>query len=409
MIVSFERLSIIFFFGSFFIYGQPIVQHYNTSNSPLPFNTVRCIAIQGQKKWFGTDAGLASLDGLNWEVFITTNSPLLDSDIRALKVENDSTIWIGTMQGGLYKKTNSTWINYNESNSGLHDNLVRGIEIDSSGIIWLATSEGVSRFDGQNWQLWNIANNGLLTNNITAIRTGFLNEKFVGTINGGLLYFDAQDNLTMHSIVESGLPDNSSLAIDIDSTGQPWFATPAAGLVTDWGNGGPWERWNMSNSPIPTNGLTCIAINQEDQRIFMGTELFGIIIKKGDVWFNYTQENIGLPEDHITSIVHESNSIKWIGTFDHGVVRLEENNASLDEFILQKSIVFPSILNAGEVVTIYPSPKLKYVELINQLGQKIILDVYDDKVIIPEYFSKGVYFVRLKEEIKIINLKILIY
>jgi hypothetical protein len=65
----------------------------------------------------------------------------------------------------------------------------------------------------------------------------------------------------------------------------------------------------------------------------MGTELFGIIIKKGDVWFTYNQENIGLPEDHITAIAHESSSVKWIGTFNHGVVRLEENSVSINTIL----------------------------------------------------------------------------
>jgi ligand-binding sensor domain-containing protein len=301
------------------------------------------------------------------------------------------------MQSGLYKKTNNTWINYNESNSGLHDNLVRGIEIDSTGAIWLATSEGVSKFDGQNWQLWNIANSGLLTNNITDIRTGFLNEKFVGTINGGLLYFDNQENLVMHSIVESGLPDNSSLGIDIDSTGQPWFATPAAGLVTDWGNGGPWERWNMSNSPIPTNGLTCIAINQEDQRIFMGTELFGIIIKKGDIWFTYNQENIGLPEDHITAIAHETSSIKWIGTFNHGVVRIEENTVSIIERLPNKIEIYPTILKTGEVINVNSASTLESVHIINQYGFEQILDLENGKITLPLNLSSGMCFLRFNE------------
>jgi ligand-binding sensor domain-containing protein len=386
-----------FIFGSFFIYGQPILQNYNSGNSPLPFNTVRCIAIQGQKKWFGTDAGLASFDGVNWEVYTTLNSPLIDSDIRALKVENDSVIWIGTMQGGLYKKTNNTWVNYNEANSGLHDNLVRGIEIDSTGVLWLATSEGVSKFDGQNWQLWNIANSGLLTNNITDIRTGFSNEKYVGTINGGLLYFDALDNLTMHSIVESGLPDNSSLDIDIDSTGQSWFATPSAGLVTDLGNGGPWQRWNMSNSPIPTNGLTCVAINADDQRIFMGTELFGIIIKKGDVWFTYNQENIGLPEDHITAIAHESASVKWIGTFNHGVVRLEENSVSINTILNSKLNVYPTMVSSGEFITIIPVTMSQSITLIDQLGHEISIEQMDGKFQLPTQINPGIYMLNLSK------------
>lgn len=408
MIKSFEKLSIIFFFEGFFSFSQPNITHYNTDNSGLSFNTVRCIVIQNNIKWFGTDNGLCSFDGQNWQSFTTENSPLLDDDIRSLKVENDSTLWIGTIQGGLYKKTYNTWINYNESNSGLHDNLVRGIEIDSLGVIWLATSEGVSNFDGQNWQLWNIANNGLLTNNITSIRTGFLNEKFVGTINGGLLYFDAQDNLTMHSIVESGLPDNSSLAIDIDSTGQPWFATPAAGLVTDWGNGGPWERWNMSNSPIPTNGLTCIAINQEDHRIFMGTELFGIIIKKGDVWFNYTQENIGLPEDHITSIAHESPTVKWIGTFNSGVVRIEEPNANLFGYEIQTLKLYPTIIEINDDLHLSELVNGS-ITIFNCSGQIVqeqsVQETSEIRLNVP---TSGFYYVKLITNLKIYIFKIIV-
>jgi ligand-binding sensor domain-containing protein len=404
-----KKLSIIFFFGSFFVFSQPLIQNFTSDNSPLPFNTVRCIASQSQKKWFGTDVGLASFDGLTWEVFTSTNSPLTDDNIRALKVQNDSTVWIGTMQGGLFKKTNNSWVNYTETNSGLHDNLIRGIEIDSSENIWLATSEGVSKFDGQNWQLWNILNNNLLTNNITVIRTGFSNEKYVGTINGGLLYFDAIDNLTMHSINESGLPDNSSLDIDIDSTGQPWFATPAAGLVTDWGSGGPWERWNMSNSPLPTNGLTCIAINEDDQRIFMGTELFGIIIKKGNIWFNYNQENTDLPEDHITAIFHESSNIKWIGTFNHGVVRLEENIAFSENYILEKTRIFPSQIQAGEWLNIFPNPAIKFVQLIDQLGHEQPLENINGQVLIPSTLASGIYYLRITDSSIINNFKILIY
>ncbi len=408
MIKSFEKLSIIFFFEGFFSFSQPNITHYNTDNSGLSFNTVRCIVIQNNIKWFGTDNGLCSFDGQNWQSFTTENSPLLDDDIRSLKVENDSILWIGTIQGGLYKKTNNTWINYNESNSGLHDNLVRGIEIDSLGVIWLATSEGVSNFDGQNWQLWSIANSSLLTNNITSIKTGFLNEKYVGTINGGLLYFDALDNLTIHSIVESGLPDNSSLAIDIDSTGQPWFATPAAGLVTDLGNGGPWQRWNVSNSPIPTNGLTSIAINPEDGRIFIGTQLSGIVIKKEDVWFNYNTNNTNLPEDYITCIVHENQFVKWAGTFNSGVVRIEEPNAHLFDYEIQSLKLYPTVienndeLNLSELVN-------GSITILNNSGQivqeQIVQETSEIRLNVP---TSGFYYVKLITNLKIYIFKIIV-
>jgi len=408
MIKDIIKLSI-FTLGSFFIYGQPILQNYTSENSPLPFNTVRCIAIQGGKKWFGTDVGLASFDGNNWQVFTSNNSVLSNDNIRSLKVQNDSILWIGTMQGGLFKKSNDSWINYNESNSGLNDNLVRGIEIDSSNNIWLATSEGVSKFNGQSWQVWNVADNGLPTNNITDIRTGFSNEKYISTINGGLFYFDVQNNIEVHSIVESGLPDNSSIDIDIDSTGQPWFATPAAGLVTDLGNGGPWARWNITNSPIPTNGLTCISINKEDQRIFMGSELFGIIIKQNDVWQSYNQQNSDLPTNHITAIVHESSHVKWIGTFNNGVIRLEESSTNSKDIELPETIIYPNLLRAGEIITVKLKSNFNNVIITGNYGYKYISEIENNTIKLPNNLSNGLYVLQLKSQGTWHNIKFMVY
>ena len=67
----YKWLSVLLCSGSFFVYGQPVITTYSSSNSPLPFNTVRCIAIQNQFKWFGTDNGLARFDGVNWSVYTT--------------------------------------------------------------------------------------------------------------------------------------------------------------------------------------------------------------------------------------------------------------------------------------------------------------------------------------------------
>ena len=395
MTILLKKLSILFMFGSFFGFTQPIITNFNIDNSQLSFNTVRCIAIQNEIKWFGTDNGLCSFDGTIWNVYNVENSPLIDDDIRALKVEDDSTIWIGTMQGGLYRKINDNWTNYLESNSGLHDNLVRGIEIDSLDNIWLATSEGVSKFDRTNWFNWNVANNGLLTNNITAIKTGFQNQKYVGSINGGLLYFDGNENLTIHSIVESGLPDNSSLAIDIDINGQPWYATPAAGLVTDWGNGGPWERWNMSNSPIPTNGLTSISINPIDGRIFMGTQLSGIVIKKNDIWFNYNAENTDLPEDYITCIAHESQFVKWAGTFNSGVVKIEEPNSGLIDYSNKTLQVYPTVLTNFDLLH-FSIPVWGKLSITDNSGRVIsIINIENSQEIDLQLVETGFYMLKI--------------
>lgn len=402
-------LSILFSFGSFFISSQPQLINFNQSNSPLPFNTVRCIAIQDSVKWFGTDDGLARFDNQNWQIYNSTNSPLSSNDIRALKVENDSIIWIGTISGGLFQFDGTTWINYTDFNSGLLDNLVRGIEIDQNNNIWCATTEGIALFDRTNWYNWTIASHGLLTNNITSIGIGNQNEKYIGTINGGLNYFTTDNQLTIHSIVESGLPDNSVLDIDLDANGKPWYATPAAGLVTDIGNGGPWDRFNLSNSPIPTNGLTCLAIDPIDQRIFMGTELYGIVIKKGNIWFNYNMDNIGLQDNYITSLAHENNQIKWVGTYDHGVIRIEENTSG--QFDMQQTMlqIYPTLLSAGQYITIDTDAEITEIQLYDYLGNEITIEQNGtNKILVPINLSKGNYTMCISHSNSVVRRKIII-
>jgi hypothetical protein len=402
-------LSILYSFGSFFILSQPQLINYNQSNSPLPFNTVRCIAIQDSIKWFGTDDGLARFDNQNWTIYNSSNSPLSSNDIRALKVENDSILWIGTISGGIFQFNGINWINYTEFNSGLLDNLVRGIEIDLENNIWFATTEGISMFDRINWYHWTISSHGLQTNNITSIGIGQQNEKFIGTINGGLNYFTPDNQLTIHSIVESGLPDNSALDIDIDANGKPWYATPAAGLVTDLGVGGPWDRFNLSNSPIPTNGLTCLAIDPIDQRIFMGTELYGIVIKKGNIWFNYSMENIGLQDNYITALAHENNQIKWIGTYDHGVIRIDENTSGQSDKHQPEIQIYPTLLSAGESITIDTEAEINQVYLFDELGNKITIGrELTNQIKLPTLLASGNYILQISHSNSIVRKKIIV-
>jgi ligand-binding sensor domain-containing protein len=399
----YKWLSVLLCSGSFFVYGQPVITTYSSSNSPLPFNTVRCIAIQNQFKWFGTDDGLARFDGVNWSVYTTLNSPLLDDDIRAVCVENDTIVWIGTVQGGLYSFDGLNWENYNPTNSGLPDYLVRGIAIDTQNNIWCATSEGIAMFDRVNWYTWDVLSHNLLTNNITSIAIGQQNEKFIGTINGGLNYFSSDNQLTILSIVQSGLPDNSALGIVVDATNHPWYATPAQGLVYDQGFGGPWLRFNMSNSPLPTNGINAIAIDAIE-RIFMGTDSYGVIIKNGDNWLQYSTENTDLPENYILSIATESTTVKWLGTYNSGVVRLEEDQSELFENT-SNSYVYPTSLKAGDLIFISTLVLDKQIFVYNQLGQAINgFDLNDSQSIkTSSSCLPGMYYLKVPSINKIIR------
>ena len=50
---------------------------------------------------------------------------------------------------------NSEWIVYNTSNSGLPDGMVTSLAIDKNGNKWIGTGEGLAKFDGVNWTVYN--------------------------------------------------------------------------------------------------------------------------------------------------------------------------------------------------------------------------------------------------------------
>ncbi len=385
--------------------GQNITS-FSTQNSPLPFNTVRCIEVQNSIVWAGTDAGLAKYENNMWEVFTSSNSPLSSDDIRSLKGEGDSVLWIGTLQGGLFKFDGMNWINYNTSNSGLTDEFVRDIEIDQDNHIWLATTEGVFMFDRINWSHWSMQNNNLLSNNITCIKIGLNNQKYVGTINGGVLYFDADNLFNAFTIVNSGIPDNSILDIDLDPNGQPWFISPAAGLVTDEGVGGPWTYFNSTNSEISTNSLNCLEFL--GSQVAIGSEVAGLIFKSGDTWDFLNTGNSSLPDDHILSIKQDDQGNLWLGTFNGGLCKIEFEN-SLNNPANEFLSVYPSVNQSGGII--YFSENLTGQLCLIDAGGKLL---HRETCIdcknwgLPRHLDPGIYYIALKSSTFTLRKKLLI-
>ena len=371
-----------------------LVQSFTTENSPLPFNTIRCIETSLSTIWIGTDQGLAKFEnGTSWTVFNVTNSGLLDDDIRALKNDGDSVLWVGTVQGGLFKYDGLTWSNYTPLNSGLGDFLVRAIDVDNIGDIWVATTEGIYIFDRTSWYSFT-SNDGLLSNNITSICIGE-STKYVGTINGGLLYFDADNNYTNHTIISSELPDNSALDIQIDSSGKVWFISPAAGLILDDGFGGPWNIFNANNSPIESNSLLCMQHGMLDQ-IYIGTETGGIVTKTSNQYTHLNTENSDLTDNHILCLKYDSNNTLWAGTFNGGLCRISDLS-HLSESIRNKVTVYPNNVRPGERLNFSEAISGDYF-FMSTLGDELKKGelTHSKGLTIPNNIKTGIVFLYLK-------------
>lgn len=355
-------LPLLFCSGSFFLNAQNYDwEFYSTSNSVIPDNSVRCLAMDAnQKLWLGTDNGLATFDGTNWEIYNTVNSPITDNYIRAIHHMNDGTVWIGTTHSGIYSFDGTNWINYTPDNSGLPDYFIRTITQDSIGDIWIGTVEGLARFDGTNWQVWTVENAALNSNNITSIAVGLDNTKYIGTINGGLIYYD-NVTLTEYTLLEGGVPDNSSIGIVFDNQNLPWFASPSHGLFTEDGNQN-WTSYTILNSPIISNGLTSIVVDTQND-FTLGTQESGLIFfTPPSQWSNMNASNSNLPDNHILSLYRNDESL-WIGTNSHGLVKMTKNTTSLNEA-------------SEKVISYSPNPFIDFIQ-IESLNETDLIDIID--------------------------------
>ena len=102
------------------------------------------------------------------------------NSITCIAIDDSDNKWIGTYEG-LVKFDGSSWTVYNTSNSGLPINSITCIAIDDSDNKWIGTCEGMVKFDGLVWTVYNTSNSGLPSNWIYRMTIDESNIKWICT------------------------------------------------------------------------------------------------------------------------------------------------------------------------------------------------------------------------------------
>jgi ligand-binding sensor domain-containing protein len=74
-----------------------------------------------------------------------------------------------------------------------------------------------------------------------------------------------------------------------------------------------WTVYNTSNSGLPSNNVTSIAIDAQGKQ-WIGTEYGGLAKFDGVNWTVYNTSNSGLPDNDVRAIAIDGQGNKWIGT-----------------------------------------------------------------------------------------------
>ena len=310
---------------------------YNTSNSELPENKIKSITMDGKGTiWLGTAGdGVVKFDGKNkWQTYNESNSGNPGNHVDSIAIDQNGNIWIATGNGVAKFDGDTTWTVYTTSNSGLPDNDTYPIAIDRSQelseirgneiSVWIGTFNGLAKFDGTDWKVYNTSNSPIPGNLIRTIAIDRDGNKWIGTLYDGLAKFNGDATWEKYAVFNSGLPNNDVYPIVFDHEGNIWIGTNGGGLAKFDGKT-KWIVYNQSNSGLPNDNIHSMTIDK-DGTLWIGTIEGGLAKFDADTtWTIYNTFNSGLPNNEVRGIHIDRDGNKWIATYGGGVARFNEN------------------------------------------------------------------------------------
>jgi hypothetical protein len=111
--------------------------------------------------------------------------------VGLVRIDSEGNKWM--LSDGLVKFDGKDWTVYNTSNSGLPANGVT-LSLDDADNKWIGTSKGLVKFDGKDWTVYTTSNSGMPfyknSNNVDAIAIDRAGNKWIGNSDGNLAVFN---------------------------------------------------------------------------------------------------------------------------------------------------------------------------------------------------------------------------
>ncbi len=189
---------------------------------------------------------------------------------------------------------------------GLPQNSVLSIAQTPDGYLWLGTEEGLVRFDGVRFTLFDRNTAGLKSNLVMALLVDHRGALWVGTYGGGIAKLE---NGKFSFIgTQQGLPSNQIRALHEDREGALWIGTDGGGLA----------RLKDANVRVytQTNGLVDNAVfaitSDSAGALWIGTHNGVSRLQNGKFSSFSTRE--GSNADFVRSIYADPDGNVWVGT-----------------------------------------------------------------------------------------------
>lgn len=374
----------------------------------IPFRTIA--SFDNEVYITTNDAGIERLIRMNLEDF--SLDTIIQLSISSVAKDANGDLWMSTRSKGVLHLKDGAITEYNSNNSGMSHNVVFDIAFDQENNLWCATINGLSKFDGQKWQVFRTEGTGQHDNSFLEVKIDkdgstwhrIPTYQIVHRANGKFQSYNSENTSTKNLTY--------SHTIGIDKRGNKWFASGYYDIDTIGGlikyDNSTWVEYNNQNSELPDNQLVSLAIDSNGV-VWVGGIFGGLIKFDGSTWKNYTTTNSDILGNTVTIVCSDKFNNKWLNTLslinlgvralsvfrEGGVLLPTSAIETIEKLKTKEPLVIPNPAENIICVTDIVKRERKY-KISNFLGQVVLEGVFYHDIDVSS-LATGFYFLNVDD------------